>query len=478
MDGSCLLLPILLLLSHVQSSIAQYDSPYGIIETTSLNASGLIGHYNYVEADFGPELPSDSDQFFKGVLHEPFSHNECDNFSKPPTYTSVTSWVALIERTKPGSKSCEFISKVYAAQLSGYSAVIIYDYKDTDDGTLIPMHSDNVTMRSLVKIPSVFVSYTSGIALCLASYDKHSDQMIVAEFHPQGGDIINPYKILIPMAFSFIGILLVAIIVMIVRWCHAFRRRRRSRISKAQLKKLPLVEYQLGDQYDCCAICLDDYLAGEKVRQLPCAHTFHKKCVDPWLLKSKRTCPVCKRRVIPRKPRRNRYVRLSDSSESEDVEEGRMANERRPLLGAPGARAGASSESDEDMRSYGAVGDHQPSLNRIPEESGISPPNRLRPPFRQRPAHFADDEDSDDDVDLRNPSHFLTGASFSSQLADAHSLHSMPSDANHSIVPPLSPTQQDEADRRRAIDLEESVERSNDDASSVLASDTHQNVII
>jgi len=26
---------------------------------------------------------------------------------------------------------------------------------------------------------------------------------------------------------------------------------------------------------------------------------YHMKCVDPWLTKNKRSCPVCKRKVIP-----------------------------------------------------------------------------------------------------------------------------------------------------------------------------------
>lgn len=37
-----------------------------------------------------------------------------------------------------------------------------------------------------------------------------------AEFQPlPGADYLDPYKILIPMAFSFVGILLIAIVVMV-----------------------------------------------------------------------------------------------------------------------------------------------------------------------------------------------------------------------------------------------------------------------
>jgi hypothetical protein len=48
----------------------------------------------------------------------------------------------------------------------------------------------------------------------------------------------------------------------------------------------------------CCAICIDDYQEGDSVRDLPCGHIFHDSCVDEWLLKHNRLCPVCKQDVL------------------------------------------------------------------------------------------------------------------------------------------------------------------------------------
>lgn len=56
-----------------------------------------------------------------------------------------------------------------------------------------------------------------------------------------------------------------------------------------------IAEGDLGeDKNITCAICLDDFEVGITVRQLPCNHQFHIDCVDPWLMKHNRFCPVCK----------------------------------------------------------------------------------------------------------------------------------------------------------------------------------------
>ena len=46
-----------------------------------------------------------------------------------------------------------------------------------------------------------------------------------------------------------------------------------------------------------CPICLEPYQLHQQVRTIPCFHTFHKACVDPWL-SQKAVCPVCKHSAI------------------------------------------------------------------------------------------------------------------------------------------------------------------------------------
>ncbi|KAG2494928.1 hypothetical protein HYH03_006863 [Edaphochlamys debaryana] len=48
-----------------------------------------------------------------------------------------------------------------------------------------------------------------------------------------------------------------------------------------------------GETKRLCAICLESYEEGEKIRVLPCAHRFHMTCVDQWL-SNRRFCPLCK----------------------------------------------------------------------------------------------------------------------------------------------------------------------------------------
>ncbi|EJD52406.1 hypothetical protein AURDEDRAFT_111126 [Auricularia subglabra TFB-10046 SS5] len=47
---------------------------------------------------------------------------------------------------------------------------------------------------------------------------------------------------------------------------------------------------------EACPICILDFQEGEDVRVLPCKghHMFHRDCVDPWLLDSSGSCPLCR----------------------------------------------------------------------------------------------------------------------------------------------------------------------------------------
>ncbi|NWX87142.1 RNF6 ligase, partial [Nothoprocta pentlandii] len=46
-----------------------------------------------------------------------------------------------------------------------------------------------------------------------------------------------------------------------------------------------------------CSVCINEYIAGNKLRQLPCMHEFHIHCIDRWLSENS-TCPICRQPVL------------------------------------------------------------------------------------------------------------------------------------------------------------------------------------
>lgn len=51
---------------------------------------------------------------------------------------------------------------------------------------------------------------------------------------------------------------------------------------------------------------------------------YHCKCVDPWLTKTKKTCPVCKQKVVPSQG--------DSDSETDSSQEENEVSENTPLL--------------------------------------------------------------------------------------------------------------------------------------------------
>jgi Ring finger domain len=95
------------------------------------------------------------------------------------------------------------------------------------------------------------------------------------------------------------------------------RERRRARAAGSELiASLPCAPYVPPDRSgtgegaggyehdgdESCVICLSTYQPAELVKTLPCAHNFHRSCIDQWLVVD-RSCPMCKRDVDQRQPR-------------------------------------------------------------------------------------------------------------------------------------------------------------------------------
>ncbi|CAH8871159.1 unnamed protein product [Trichobilharzia szidati] len=60
------------------------------------------------------------------------------------------------------------------------------------------------------------------------------------------------------------------------------------------LQFLPLTNYVPVNKEKLreCIICMNDLKLGDEVRYLPCLHTYHRVCIDEWLMRSF-SCPTC-----------------------------------------------------------------------------------------------------------------------------------------------------------------------------------------
>ncbi|KAL3640126.1 hypothetical protein CASFOL_011888 [Castilleja foliolosa] len=73
----------------------------------------------------------------------------------------------------------------------------------------------------------------------------------------------------------------------------------KSSMSKGDIEKLPSFDFKAKEGKGTspaadCAVCLENFRAGEKCRLLPsCNHCFHAECVDLWLLRAP-ICPICR----------------------------------------------------------------------------------------------------------------------------------------------------------------------------------------
>lgn len=166
---------------------------------------------------------------------------------------------------------------------------------------------------------------------------------------------------------------------MIVKCLREQRRMRRYRLPSNLLKKIPTIKFSKSSNYDTCAICLDDYIEGEKLRVLPCAHAYHTKCIDPWLTKNRRVCPVCKRKVFARGEQRHRRRRSSSDSMSDSE-----IDDRTPLLRNPTTNSNVPNHGTfEEGRNRDAAQDNNDqfvgSRTASATDQSYQPPPRVNP---------------------------------------------------------------------------------------------------
>lgn len=279
----------------------------------------LLEEFRDFPATFGSEIP-ESGLKVRAVRANPT--DGCSELDPPPENVTLSRFAVIIARY-----NCSFEDKVRNAQKAGYAAVIVHNVGSNDLERMSANHAEDIL------IPSVFIGESNGIYIIESFLYPQPYALIITDDIPFNinNNLIIPFAIVVGLCF------IIMICFMIIRCIRERRRRLRHRLPNSVLRKIPIVKFAKGMQYDTCAICLDDYVDNERLRVLPCHHAYHVKCIDPWLTKNRRVCPICKRKVFARGERRPpRRRSSSDSMSSSD------ADEHTPLLNNTSGNGGSS----------------------------------------------------------------------------------------------------------------------------------------
>lgn len=234
-----------------------------------------------------------------GILQVAEPSDACSQLTnKEVSGEGANSPFVLIQRGK-----CSFETKVQIAQDAGFKAAIIYNNEDSSDLVTMSGNSKGIT------IYAVFVSEAAGHVLLKYAGDSNMECWIIPSLKNTS---------LSAMVISFASLVAMAAVLALCVFVRKYWLQRvRHGISRLdqlngmsfqQVKALPSLIFNSVAGNNCtsetCAICLEDYTAGEKLRVLPCCHRFHALCIDSWLTMWRTFCPICKRdaRIITGEP--------------------------------------------------------------------------------------------------------------------------------------------------------------------------------
>ncbi|KAG6556679.1 hypothetical protein Mapa_001620 [Marchantia paleacea] len=263
--------------------------------------------FSDMESSFAARIPAAG---ILGVIYAAEPANACTTLTNAPIpERGLFSSFVVVSRG-----DCTFEKKVRVAQAAGFHAVIVYNNEDNHD--LVTMSGNGAGIR----VHAVFVSKSSGEAILSFADDVGTSCYIRPAFENTAWSV---------MAVSFISLLAVAAVLATFFFVRRHRLRhlgnrllqnRESQgMSSTEVKALPIIIFKcIGDgngTAETCAICLEDYEPGDKLRMLPCHHEFHTACIDQWLMTRRPFCPICKR---------DAHTKITEPPASENT----------PLLGA------------------------------------------------------------------------------------------------------------------------------------------------
>ncbi|KAG8389669.1 hypothetical protein BUALT_Bualt01G0002900 [Buddleja alternifolia] len=246
---------------------------------TALGNVVLIGNnvtlsFEDIEANFAPSIKGSGKC---GMLYAAEPLNACSQLTNKivsKTNDSRSPFVLIIRG------GCSFEEKVRRAQTAGFKAAIVYD---NEIGDLVAMAGN----AAGIKIHALFVSKASGETMAKYAGAADMELWIAPSFENSAWSI---------MVISFISLLAMSAV---LATCFFIRRHqiRRERpraprvrefhgMSNRLVKAMPSLIFTAVLEDNCtsgtCAICLEDYNVGEKLRILPCCHKRSAYLLGNW----------------------------------------------------------------------------------------------------------------------------------------------------------------------------------------------------
>eukprot|EP00833_Pecoramyces_ruminatium_P005027 jgi/Orpsp1_1/1179059/evm.model.c7180000067774.1 len=202
-------------------------------------------------------------------------------------------FVALVER----GGGCSFSDKVRYMQESGAKAVIVGN--NYGDYHLITMYASGDTTD--IRIPSVFILQYDMFTI-REDYSFEEISIIESDSDWPVTDLFM-MTTLLPIVFIF-GIFIIykfRIDTFETELHHTESSASLGAATQEEVDALPIKIFSMKkmkeNDPETCAVCIDDFKDGDKLRVLPCRHEYHVECIDLWLTTRKKFCPICKRNI-------------------------------------------------------------------------------------------------------------------------------------------------------------------------------------
>ncbi|EJF63506.1 hypothetical protein DICSQDRAFT_134945 [Dichomitus squalens LYAD-421 SS1] len=305
------------------------------------------------------------------------------------TPEDADTWIALVQRG-----GCPFVEKARQAQKLGAKAVVVGGDRDNPDA-LLNMFSERDS--SDVTIAATYIKYWDYVqlsAMIATSNTTHNGLKTLSLLISTEYSAWEWYSPVITFIIILLLPSLLTFLTLLIHRVRAARAAQRDRAPEDIVHKFPSrvwtgtgwekheplyvpadvsnaegpPDLERGpdapstshepstpawaDQQVECAICLEMFVKGDRVRVLPCYHLFHIDEIDEWLIHKKKLCPICKADVT--QPHSEAQPPApSDSDDHHDRPTSTRAasssahpDERTPLLQPPSdQRAGSPSST-------------------------------------------------------------------------------------------------------------------------------------